>query len=86
MYHSNPEMHVTAAIAISLDCILIGIVLELITISSDCALMDVDGGFDGGFDVGFDVWFNGWFDGGFHGGFDGRFRLAVLGYGPQQII
>ncbi len=39
-----------AAIAISLDCILIGIVVKSIAISSDCVLMDVDGGFDGGFD------------------------------------
>ncbi len=39
-----------AAIAISLHCILIGIVVELIAISLDCVSMDVDGGFDGGFD------------------------------------
>jgi hypothetical protein len=37
---------------------LIGIIVELIAISLDCASMDVKGGFDGGFDV----WFNGWFD------------------------
>jgi hypothetical protein len=43
-------MRVVAAIAISLDCILIGIVVKSIAISSDCVLMDVDGGFDGGFD------------------------------------
>ncbi len=56
-----------AAIAISSDCILIGIVVKSIAISSDCVSMDVDGGFDGGF----------------NGGFDGRFHLAVLGYQPQ---
>ncbi len=56
-----------AAIAISLDCILIGIVVESIAISSDCVSMDVDGGFNSGFDGGFDVWFH----------------LAVLGYQPQ---
>ncbi len=59
-----------AAIAISLDCISIGIVVELIPISSDSVSMDVDGGFDSGFD----------------GGFDGWFHLAVLGYQPQQSI
>ena len=58
MYHGNPEMHVMAAIAISLDCISVGIIVESIAISLDCASMDVKGGFDGGFDV----WFNGWFD------------------------
>jgi hypothetical protein len=47
MYHGNCEMHVMAAIAINLDCISIGIVVEFIAISSDRALMDVDGGFDG---------------------------------------
>jgi hypothetical protein len=57
-------MCVMAVIAISLDCILIGIVVKLITISLDCVLMDVDGGFDGGF----------------IGRFDGWFHLAVLGY------
>jgi hypothetical protein len=68
-------MRVMAAIAIGLDHILIGIIVELIAISSDCALMDVDGGFDGGFDFGFD------------GGFDdGQFHLAVLGNQPQQCI
>ncbi len=55
------------AIAISLDCISIGIVVELIAISSDRVSMDADGGFDGGFDC----------------GFNGRFHLAVLGYQPQ---
>ncbi len=59
-----------AAIAISSDCISIGIVAKLITISSDCVLMDVEGGFGGGFG----------------GGFDGRFHLAVLGYQPQQSV
>ena len=59
-----------AVIAISLDCILIGIVVKLITISLDCVLMDVDGGFDGGF----------------IGRFDGWFHLAVLGYQPQQSV
>ncbi len=58
------------AIAISLDCILLGIVVESIAISSDRVSMDVNGGFDGGFD----------------GGFGGRFHLAVLGYQPQQSI
>ncbi len=53
-----------AVIAISSDCILIGIVVKLMAISSDRVSMDVNGGFNGGFD----------------GGFDGRFHLAVLGY------
>ncbi len=79
-------MQVMAAIAIGLDCILIGIVLELIAISLDCASMDVDGGFGGGFDGGFDSQFDGRFDGGFDGGFNGWFYLAVLGYQPQQSI
>ncbi len=57
-------MCVMAAIKISLDCISIGIVVELITISSDRVSMDVDGGFDGGLDSGFCSWFH----------------LAVLGY------
>ncbi len=56
-----------AATAISLDCILIGIVVKLIAISSDCVSMDVNGGFDGGFD----------------GGFSSQFHLALLGYRPQ---
>jgi hypothetical protein len=86
MYHDNPEMHVMAAIAISLHCTLIGIVVELIAISSDRASMDVDGGSDGGFDGGFDGWFNGCFDGGFDGGFEGWFHLAVLGYQPQRSV
>ncbi len=59
-----------AAIVISSDCILIGIIVKLIAISSDHVLMDVDGSFDGGFD----------------GGFDGRFHLAVLGYRPQRSV
>ncbi len=59
-----------AAIATSLDCISIGIVVKLIAISSDCVSMDVDGGFDGGFDSGFDGWFH----------------LAVLSYQPQQSV
>ncbi len=42
---------VMAAIAISLDCILIGIV-SLITIGLDCVSIGVDGGFDSGFDGG----------------------------------
>ncbi len=42
-------LHV-AGIAISLDCISIGIVVKSIAISLDCVLMDVDGGFDGGID------------------------------------
>jgi hypothetical protein len=49
MYHGNCKMSVMVAVAISLDCISIGIVIELIAISSDCALMDVNGGFNGGF-------------------------------------
>jgi hypothetical protein len=57
-------MRVVAVIAISSDCILIGIVVKLMAISSDRVSMDVNGGFNGGFD----------------GGFDGRFHLAVLGY------
>jgi hypothetical protein len=56
-----------AGIAISLDCILIGIVVKLIVISLDCVSMDVNGGFNSGFD----------------GGFDSRFHLAVLGYWLQ---
>jgi hypothetical protein len=79
-------MHVMAAIAIGLDCISIGNVIELIAISSDCASMDVDGDFDGGFDGGFDGLFNGRFDGGFDSGFDGCFHSAVLGYQPQQSV
>ncbi len=50
MYHGNREMHMMAAIAIGSDHILIGIIVKLIAISSDCASMDVNGGFDGGFD------------------------------------
>jgi hypothetical protein len=80
MYHGNPKMHVMAAITISLDCISIGIIVESIAISSDCASMDVHGGFNGGFDVGFNGQFNGWFNGEFTGGFNGWFHLAVLGY------
>jgi hypothetical protein len=57
-------MCVMAAIAISLDCISIGIIVETIAISLDCVSMDVDGGFDSGFNGGFDSWFH----------------LAVLGY------
>jgi hypothetical protein len=60
-------MRVMAAIAISSDCISIGIIVKLIAISSGCVSMDVDGGFDSGFD----------------GGFDGQFHLAMLGYQPQ---
>jgi hypothetical protein len=80
MYHGNPKMHVMAAIAISSDCISIGIVIELIMISSDHASMDVNGGFNGGFDIGLNIWFDGQFNGGFDGGFNSRFHLAVLGY------
>ncbi len=72
-------MRMMAAIAIGLDCISIGIIIKLIAISSDRALMDVDGGFDGEFDGGFDGRFDGRFDGGFDGGFDDWFHLAVLG-------
>ncbi len=86
MYHGNCKMRVMVAIAIGLDCISIGIVVKLIAISSDHALMDVDGGFDGGFDIGFNGRFNGHFNGGFNGGFNGWFHLAVLGYRPQQSI
>jgi hypothetical protein len=50
MYHGNRKMRMMAAIAISLDCILIGIFVKLIVISLDCALMDINGGFDGGFE------------------------------------
>ncbi len=53
MYHGNCKMRVMVAIAIGLDCISVGIVVELIAISSDRAPMDVDGGFSGGFDIGF---------------------------------
>ncbi len=76
----NAWMRMMAEIPISSDCISIGIVVKLIAISSDRALMDVDGGFGGGFDGGFDGQFNNWFDGGFGGGFNGWFHLAVLGY------
>jgi hypothetical protein len=62
-------LHV-AGIAISSDCISIGIVAKSIAISLDCVSMDVDGGFNGGF----------------NGGFDGQFYLAVLGYQPQQSV
>jgi hypothetical protein len=61
-----------AAIEVGLDCISIGIVVKLITISSDCVSIDVDGGFDGRL--------NSWF----YGGLNGWFDLAVLGYQPQQ--
>ncbi len=47
-----------AAIAISSDCISIGIVVESIAISSDRVSMDVDGGFDSGFNGGFNSWFH----------------------------
>ncbi len=50
----NTWMRVVAVIAISSDCILIGIVVESIAISSDCVSMDVDSGFDSGFNGGFD--------------------------------
>ncbi len=63
-----------ATIAISSDCISIGIVVESIAISSVCVSMDVNGGFDSGFDVGFE------------GGFESWFYLAVLGYQPQQSV
>ncbi len=43
-----------AAIAIGLDCISIGIIIELIAISLDRVSMNVNGGFDGGFDGGFE--------------------------------
>jgi hypothetical protein len=63
-------MHVVAAISISSDHILIGIVVKSIAISSDCVSMDVDRGFNSGLD----------------GGFGGRFHLAVLGYQPQRSV
>jgi hypothetical protein len=44
---------------IGLDPISIGIVVKLIAISSDCVLMDVNGGFDNGFIGGFDGGFDG---------------------------
>ncbi len=69
-----------AAIAINLNCISIGIVVELIAISLDHVPMDVIGGFNGGFDGGFDSAFDGGFDGGFNGGSNSWFHLAVLGY------
>ncbi len=37
----NTWMHVMAAIAIGSDCILIGIVVELIPVSLDCVLMSI---------------------------------------------
>ncbi len=86
MYHSNRKMQVMAVIAIGSDCILIGIVVELIAISLDRASMDVNCGFDGGFDGEFSGQFDGRFDGGFDGGFDGWFHLAVLGYQHQQSV
>ncbi len=49
-------------------------IVKSITISSDCVLIDVNGGFGSGF------------DGGFDGGFDCQFHLAVLGYQPQQSV
>jgi hypothetical protein len=61
------------AIAIGLDCILIGIV-GLIAIGSDRISIGVDGGFDGGLDSGF------------KGELFIQFHLAVLGYWPQQSI
>jgi hypothetical protein len=66
-----------------IDCNQLGLcideyIVESIAISSDCVLMDVDGGFDCGF--------NGGFDGGFDGGFNGQFHLAVLGYQTQQNV
>jgi hypothetical protein len=85
MYHDNCKMHLMAAIAIGMDCILISIVIELIAISLDCASMDVDGGFNGGLDGGLNVWFDGRYDSGFDG-FNGWFHLAMLGYGPQQSV
>ncbi len=66
MYHGNHKMRMMAAIVIGSDCTSIGIVINLITISLDCAFMDVDNGFDGGFNGQFD----GWFDGGFNGEFN----------------
>jgi hypothetical protein len=63
-----------AAIAINLDCTLIGIIGSH-AISLDCTLIGVDGGFDGGFNVGFNDGFDG-------GSFD-QFHLAVLGYQSQ---
>jgi hypothetical protein len=45
-------------------------IVELIAISSDCVLMDVESGFDGGLDGGFGNWFH----------------LVVLGYQPQQSV
>jgi hypothetical protein len=45
----NAWICVVAAIAISSDCISIGIIVKLIAISSDCVSMDVNGGFNGGF-------------------------------------
>ncbi len=41
MYHGNREMRVMAAIAISLDCISIGIVVESIAISLVCVSMSI---------------------------------------------
>jgi hypothetical protein len=60
-------MHMMVVIAMSLDRISIGIVVESIAISSDHVSMDVNGVYKGGFD----------------GGSDGQFHLAVLGYQPQ---
>jgi hypothetical protein len=80
MYHGNCKMRMMAAIAIGSDCISIGIGIESIAISSDCASMDVDGGINGGFDGGFIGWFDGRFNSGSDGGFNGWFQLAVVGY------
>jgi hypothetical protein len=55
-----------AANAIHSDHMSIGIVVELIAISSDCASKDVDGGFDSGFNIGFGGRFDGGFDGWLH--------------------
>jgi hypothetical protein len=64
---------VMVAIAIGLDCILIGIVGS-IAFCLNYILVGVEGGFYGRF------------DGGFDGGLFDRFHLAVLGYQPQRIV
>ncbi len=87
-----------AAIMISSDCILIGIIVELIVISLDRVSMSrLSNQLQSAwivyrwmstvdFDGGLDGWFNGGFYGRFDSGFNGRLNLAVLGYQPQGNV
>jgi hypothetical protein len=72
----NAYMRVMAAIAIGLDCILTGIIVKSIAISSDHVSKNVDGGLDGGFDSGFKGGFYNRFDGGFNGGLTVGFTVG----------